>query len=54
MLIIILIQEQLSLQNVETFYDISSYTVYLIKLIHFASRRKGQKAFDSYKLDDIG
>ena len=36
------------------FYDISSYTVYLDQLIHFASRRKGQKAFDSYKLDDIG
>lgn len=36
------------------FYDISSYTVYLDQLIQFASRRKGQKAFDSYKLDDIG
>lgn len=36
------------------FYDISSYTVYLDQLIHFASRRKGQQAFDSYKLDDIG
>lgn len=36
------------------FYDIASYTVYLDQLIHFASRRKGQKAFDSYKLDDIG
>lgn len=36
------------------FYDISSHTVYLDQLIHFASRRKGQKAFDSYKLDDIG
>lgn len=36
------------------FYDISSYTVYLDQLIHFASRRKGQKALDSYKLDDIG
>ena len=36
------------------YYDISSYTVYLDQLIQFASRRKGQKAFDSYKLDDIG
>ena len=36
------------------FYDISSHTVYLDQLIHFASRRKGQSAFDSYKLDDIG
>ena len=36
------------------FYDISSHTVYLDQLIHFASRRKGQKALDSYKLDDIG
>ena len=36
------------------FYTISSYTVYLDQLIHFASRRKGQKALDSYKLDDIG
>lgn len=36
------------------FYDISSHTVYLDQLIQFASRRKGQKAFDSYKLDDIG
>ena len=35
-------------------YDISSYTVYLDQLIHFASRRKGQKSFDSMKLDDIG
>lgn len=36
------------------FYDFSSHTVYLDQLIQFASRRKGQKAFDSYKLDDIG
>ena len=36
------------------FYSIASHTVYLDQLIHFASRRKGQKAFDSYKLDDIG
>lgn len=36
------------------FYDIASHTVYLDQLIHFASRRKGQHAFDSYKLDDIG
>ena len=36
------------------FYDIASHTVYLDQLIHFASRRKGQKALDSYKLDDVG
>ena len=36
------------------FYDISSHTVYLDQLIHFASRRKGQKMLDSLKLDDVG
>ena len=34
--------------------DISSYSVYLDQLIEFASRRKGQTAFSSNKLDDIG
>ena len=33
---------------------ISSYTVFLDQLIHFASRRSGQSLFPSYKLDDIG
>ncbi len=33
---------------------ISSYTVFLDQLIQFASKRKGQKAFPSYKLDTIG
>lgn len=33
---------------------ISSYTVYLDQMIQFASRRKGQKARASYKLDSIG
>lgn len=33
---------------------ISSYTVYLDQLIQFASKRKGQKVFPSYKLDTIG
>lgn len=33
---------------------ISSYTVYLDQLVQFASKRKGQKAFSSYKLDTIG
>lgn len=36
------------------YYDISSHTVYLDQLIQFASRRKGQKELDSYKLDDVG
>lgn len=35
-------------------YDISSHTVFLDQLIHFASRRKGQTKFPSFKLDDIG
>lgn len=33
---------------------ISSYTVYLDQMIHFASRRKGQSAFDRFNLDYIG
>lgn len=33
------------------YYKISSYTVYLDQLIHFASRRKGQSAFPNFKLD---
>lgn len=33
---------------------ISSYTVYLDQMIQFASKRKGQKVFPSYKLDTIG
>lgn len=33
---------------------ISSYTVFLDQMIQFASKRKGQKAFPSYKLDTIG
>ena len=33
---------------------ISSYSVFLDQLIHFASRRKGGKALPSYKLDFIG
>jgi len=36
------------------FADISSYSVYLDQLIQFASRRKGQSAFASLKLDDVG
>lgn len=36
------------------FADISSYSVYLDQLIQFASRRKGQSAFESVRLDDIG
>lgn len=33
---------------------ISSYSVYLDQMIQFASRRKGQSAFSSFKLDSIG
>lgn len=33
---------------------ISSYSVYLDQLIHFASRRKGRAALASYRLDYIG
>lgn len=33
---------------------ISSYTVYLDQMIQFASKRKGQKVYPSYKLDTIG
>lgn len=33
---------------------ISSYTVYLDQMIHFASRRKGRSVFKSYSLDSIG
>ena len=33
---------------------VSCYTVYLDQMIQFASRRKGQTAFPSMKLDDIG
>lgn len=35
-------------------YKISSHTVYLDQLIHFASRRKGQSAFPNFKLDTAG
>lgn len=33
---------------------ISSYTIYLDQLITFASRRKGQRAISSFKLDAVG
>lgn len=35
-------------------YDISSHTVFLDQLIHFASRRKGQAKFPNFKLDTAG
>ena len=34
--------------------QVSSYTVYIDQLITFASRRKGQRALSSFKLDYIG
>lgn len=36
------------------YYFITSYTVYLDQLVHFASKRKGQHKFPDYKLDSIG
>ncbi len=33
---------------------ISSYSIYLDQMIHFASRRKGQSAIASFSLDNIG
>lgn len=36
------------------FFTINGYTVYQDQLVHFASRRKGQSAFDRFKLDYIG
>lgn len=36
------------------FATISSYSVYLDQMIHFASRRKGGKAINSFSLDNIG
>ena len=35
-------------------YTISSHTIYLDQLIHFASRRKGQSKFPNFKLDTAG
>lgn len=36
------------------YFTILGKTVYLDQLVHFASRRKGQSAFDNLKLDYIG
>ena len=36
------------------FFTILGKSVYLDQLVHFASRRKGQSAFDNLKLDNIG
>lgn len=36
------------------FADIASYSMYLDQMIQFASRRKGQSAFSSFSLNDIG
>lgn len=35
-------------------FNIAGYTIYLDQLVNFASRRKGQSAFDNMKLDNIG
>ena len=36
------------------YFTINSKVIYLDQLVHFASRRKGQAAFDNLKLDNIG
>lgn len=35
-------------------FNIAGYVIYLDQLVEFASRRKGQSAFDNMKLDNIG
>lgn len=35
-------------------FSIAGWTIYLDQLVEFASRRKGQSAFDNMKLDNIG
>lgn len=47
-------RNQFKYEERNDFAKISSYSVYLDQMIHFASRRKGQAAIPSYKLDYIG
>ena len=47
-------RNQYNYEERNDFAKISSYSVYLDQLIHFASRRKGQKAVPNYRLDTIG
>ena len=47
-------RNQFNYEERNDFAKISSYSVYTDQMIHFASRRKGQAAIASYKLDYIG
>lgn len=47
-------RNQFNYEERNDFAKISSYSVYLDQMIHFASRRKGQSAIANYKLDYIG
>lgn len=47
-------RNQYNYEERNDYAKISSYSVYLDQMIHFASRRKGQAALPSYKLDFIG
>lgn len=47
-------RNQFKYEERNDFAKISSYSVYLDQMIHFASRRKGQKAIANYRLDYIG
>ena len=48
------VRNQFNYEERNDFAKISSYSVYTDQMIHFASRRKGQAAIASYKLDYIG
>lgn len=47
-------RNQFNYEERNDFAKISSYSVYLDQMIHFASRRKGQSAIANYRLDYIG
>lgn len=47
-------RNQFKYEERNDFAKISSYSVWLDQMIHFASRRKGQAAIANYKLDYIG
>lgn len=47
-------RNQFDYEQRNDYAKISSYSVYSDQMIHFASRRKGQKAIENYRLDYIG
>lgn len=47
-------RNQFNYEERNDYAKISSYSVYRDQMIDYASRRKGQKAIDNYKLDYIG